>query len=78
MEQLNYILGLEKKNMQVQKKNRSSIISSINIKFKSEYNLNDELIQRIKDNNDARNINYQINLKLIEIISNWRKKFHNK
>ena len=78
VEQLNYILGLEKKNMQVQKKNRSSIISSINIKFKSEYNLNDELIQRIKDNNDARNINYQINLNLIEIISNWRKKFHNK
>ena len=73
VEQLNYILGLDKKNMQVQKKNRSSIISSINIKFKSEYSLPDELIQRIKDENDARNIIYQINLKYFDLIMNWHK-----
>lgn len=73
VEQLNYILGLDKKNTQVQKKNRSSIISSINIKFKSEYALNDELIQRIKDEEDARNIIYQINIKYFEIVSDWHK-----
>lgn len=73
VEQLNYILGLDKKNMQVQKKNRSSIISSINIKFKSEYAVNDELIQRIKDDDDARNIIYQISLKYYDLISSWHK-----
>ena len=73
VEQLNYILGLDKKNVQVQKKNRSSIISSINIKFKSEYSIADELIQRIKDENDARNIIYQINLKYFDLIRYWNK-----
>ena len=60
--------------MQVQKKNRSSVISSINIKFKSEYAVKDELIQRIKDNDDARNIIYQINIKYYSLIYNWQKK----
>ena len=71
VDQMNYILGLEKKNIQVQKKNRSSIISSINIKFKSDFIINDDLIQRIKDENDARNIIYKINDEYFDILFYW-------
>lgn len=63
--ELNRILGTEKKDMKIQNNIRSEIIKSINEKFKSFSLTNETLINRERTNMDKRFMEYYINENLI-------------
>ena len=61
IESLNYILGLSKKSIEIQKKNRSEFLNKLNQKFKELLNTEDNIIMRVKDEEDKRVFVYQLN-----------------
>jgi len=67
VEQLNDIMGLKKKSLEIQKRVRSESINRINHKFNIIYNQNSIFIERVKSKEDARYYNYMINVHNIKI-----------
>jgi hypothetical protein len=65
VEHVNKLLGLSKKNIEVQKRTRREIINSINYKFKKNSQLETDLVQAVRSDEDKRYMNYYIS------DSNW-------
>jgi hypothetical protein len=63
VEGLNAILGVTRKSTEVQRKQRSQIIASINIKAKAILNIDEDVIIRIKNELDSRIVTYSIQMK---------------
>ena len=61
IESLNYSLGISKKSIEIQKKNRSEFLNKLNQKFKELLNTEDNIIIRVKDEEDKRVFVYQLN-----------------
>jgi hypothetical protein len=57
---LNYLLGLSKKSIEIQKKNRSEFLNKLNQKLKEVLNTQDNIIIRIKDEGDKRVFIYKL------------------
>ena len=68
IESLNYILGLSKKSIEIQKKNRSEFLNKLNQKLKEVFNTDDTVIIRVKDEEDKRVFLYQLNQAYFEKI----------
>jgi hypothetical protein len=66
VESLNAILGVTKKSTDVQRKQRSQMIASINIKAREMLNINEDLIVRIKSEADSRIVSYSILKKYVD------------
>jgi hypothetical protein len=66
VEIINTILGVTKKSTEVQRKQRSQIIASINIKTKSLLQIDDDIIVRTKSEIDSRIVTYSLELKYID------------
>ena len=60
VDEVNNVLGLAKKSLDVQKKLRTEHIHRINHKFKVNYNVNIDLIERHKTEEDRRFLRYGI------------------
>jgi hypothetical protein len=60
VDQVNKVLGLSKKNIEVQKRTRREVINSINYKFRKVTGLDSDLIQSVRSENDKRYMNYFI------------------
>lgn len=58
--EINELLGIKNKSMEVQKRVRTEFINRINYKFNETCNINSTLIQRVRSNDDSRYINYEI------------------
>lgn len=69
VEEINAVLGLSKKSIEIQKKIRTETINRINHKFKIIFNSNDQLIERVRQENDRRYYMYSINKENKKIIS---------
>jgi hypothetical protein len=65
VDHVNKILGLSKKNIEVQKRTRREVINSINYKYKKVSGRDSDFIQSIRSENDKRYMNYFISK------SNW-------
>jgi len=63
VEEINSALGLSKKTLEIQKKIRTETINRINHKFKIIFNSEDELIERVRLEEDRRYYMYRINAK---------------
>jgi LPXTG-motif cell wall-anchored protein len=61
VDDINSSLGINKKTLEIQKKIRTETINRINHKFKIKYNLNVDLIERIRSEEDRRFYKYIIN-----------------
>jgi predicted ribosome-associated RNA-binding protein Tma20 len=61
IESLNYILGLSKKSIEIQKKNRSEFLNKLNQKIKEVLSTEENIIIRVKDEEDKRVFVYQLN-----------------
>lgn len=61
VDDINSSLGINKKTLEIQKKIRTETINRINHKFKIKYNLNADLIERIRYEEDRRFYKYIIN-----------------
>lgn len=72
-EVLNAALGLAKKSLEIQKKGRTEAINRINHKFKVLYNVNSDLIERVRSEQDRRFYNYVINEENMKLISGEKK-----
>lgn len=59
-DEINAILGLKKKSIEIQKKTRTDTISRINQKFKNKYGTEEELIIRLRTEEDRRFYRYII------------------
>lgn len=57
---INHILGLKKKSLEIQKKARTEAISRINQKYKSQFSTQEDLIVRIRTEEDRRFYRYTI------------------
>ncbi len=58
--EINELLGIKSKSMEIQKRVRTEFINRINYKFNENCNINSTLIQRVRSNDDSRFINYEI------------------
>ena len=67
--QLNKLLGTEKKEFKIQNNIRSEVIMNINKKFKLFSNINDDLIERERAELDKRFMEYNINKLYLKKIS---------
>jgi hypothetical protein len=61
VDDINSSLGINKKTLEIQKKIRTETINRINHKFKIKFNLNVDLIERIRSEEDRRFYKYIIN-----------------
>lgn len=61
IESLNYLLGLSKKSLEIQKKNRSEFLNKLNQKIKEVLYTDENVIIRVKDEDDKRVFVYQLN-----------------
>ena len=61
VEEINAALGLSKKTLEIQKKIRTETINRINHKFKIIFNSSEELIERVRLEEDRRYYMYTIN-----------------
>jgi hypothetical protein len=61
VEEINSALGLSKKTLEIQKKIRTETINRINHKFKIIFNSSEELIERVRLEEDRRYYMYRIN-----------------
>ena len=66
---INKILGLDKKDAKLQNNLRGEILKSINLKFKTFYSINENLVDRQKSNIDKRQVEYLINNTFIKKIN---------
>lgn len=60
VDSLNHILGLSKKSLEIQKKSRNDVIHRINHKFKILCEVETDLIERIRSEEDKRYFKYHI------------------
>ena len=60
IESLNYLLGLSKKSIEIQKKNRSEFLNKLDHKLKELLNSEEMIIIRVKDDSDKRIFLYQL------------------
>jgi hypothetical protein len=60
VEEINNLLGTSRKTLEVQKKVRTDVIHRINHKFKIKFDSKDNLIERIRSNDDRRFYKYTI------------------
>lgn len=74
VENLNHILGLSKKSLEIQKKSRNDVIHRINHKFKIIFNSETDLIERIRSEDDKRYFKYKINEVNQKIYMEYKKK----
>lgn len=61
VDELNSILGIKKKTIEIQKRVRTEAINRINHKFNVNFNLETNFIERTRSNEDRRYFNYIIN-----------------
>jgi hypothetical protein len=66
VEMINTILGVTKKSTEVQRKQRSQIIASINIKAKGILQIEDDIIVRTKSEIDSRIVTYSLEIKHLD------------
>jgi hypothetical protein len=66
VESLNAILGVTKKSTDVQRKQRSQMIASINIKSREILNIEEDLILRLKSDIDSRIVSYSLQRKYVD------------
>lgn len=71
VDEINAILGLSKKSLEVQKKLRTEMINKINHKFKVNHNSEETLISRLRSIEDRRYIKYTIEENLYNQIKNF-------
>ena len=60
VDEFNLVLGLSKKSIEIQKKIRGEAIIRINHKFKVRFNQKEDLIERIRSEEDRRFFQYKI------------------
>lgn len=68
VDDLNRILGVGKKTVEIQKKTRREILNRINNKYKKLYSQDTDLIESIRSDHDKRYFNYLINPENIKIV----------
>jgi len=73
IDEMNFVLGLKNKPMQIQKTVRNETINRINHKFNTLFGLETTFIIRIKSENDKRTFNYSIGNENILIYSKQKK-----
>jgi hypothetical protein len=61
IEALNYLLGLSKKSIEIQKKNRSEFLNKLDQKLRDLLHTEEVLIIRVKDEADKRIFLYKLN-----------------
>jgi hypothetical protein len=71
VETLNAILGVTRKSTEVQRKQRSQTIASINIKAKAILNIDEDVIIRIKNELDSRIVTYSIQMKYADQLKEY-------
>ena len=60
IDEMNFVLGLKNKPIQIQKTVRNETINRINYKFNTLFDVETSFIIRIKSENDKRSFNYSI------------------
>jgi hypothetical protein len=73
VDELNSILGIKKKTIEIQKRVRTEAINRINHKFNINYNLETAFIERTRSAEDRRYFNYIISKKNIRIYTKYPK-----
>jgi hypothetical protein len=73
VEEINKVLGLEKRAYKIQNNIRAQIITSINKSFSAYINTKDQLIERERSNFDKRYFDYAINRRFLHKLSNKLK-----
>lgn len=73
VESLNTILGVTKKSTEVQRKQRSQTIATINLKAREIHNFEEDLIIRLKNETDSRIVTYAIQEKYKSTIASYFK-----
>jgi len=73
VDELNNILGIKKKTIEIQKRVRTEAINRINHKFNINFNLETKFIERTRSNDDKRYFNYIINKKNANIYNRYSK-----
>ena len=71
VESLNAILGVTKKSTDVQRKQRSQMIATINIKSREILNIEEDLIFRLKSDTDSRIVSYSIQRKYVDRLKRY-------
>ena len=71
VESLNAILGVTKKSTDVQRKQRSQMIASINIKSREILNIEEDLILRLKSDIDSRIVSYSLQRKYVDRLKGY-------
>ena len=71
VESLNAILGVTKKSTDVQRKQRSQMIATINIKSREILNIEEDLVFRLKSDTDSRIVSYSIQRKYVERLKEY-------
>jgi hypothetical protein len=74
VDEINFMLGLSKKSLEIQKKFRSEIINRINHKFKVKVNRDQELIERIRSEEDRRFFKYSMNEENVRLYNSQNSK----
>jgi len=62
VEEINSLLGVSRKTLEIQKKVRTDVIHRINHKFKIKFSSNDNLIERVRSDSDRRFYKYSISI----------------
>ena len=73
VDELNNILGIKKKTIEIQKRVRTEAINRINHKFNINFNLETKFIERTRSNDDKRYFNYIIIKKNANIYNGYSK-----
>jgi hypothetical protein len=61
VEEINFSLGISKKTLEIQKRTRTETIHRINHKFRLIYEIENDLIERVRSEEDKRYYHYIIN-----------------
>lgn len=75
VDDINKVIGVAKKSLEIQKKYRREIINSINLKFIEAENVNYQLIQSTRTEEDKRYYNYSLNPLFIEQYEKYTQYF---
>jgi len=73
VDHVNKVLGLSKKNIEVQKRTRREVINSVNYKYKKVSGRDSDFIQSIRSENDKRYMNYFISKYHWDTYLNFKK-----
>ena len=67
-DELNTLLGVRKKSLEVQKKTRTDMIHRINHKYRVMFGVEEELVERVRSEEDKRYFRYRVSVKAYEKI----------